>query len=116
MNKRVNILLGVTDALCYMHHDVSPPIVHGDISSKNILLDRDQEAHVSDFGTARLLKPESSHWTAFAGTFGYAAPVHVNFHLYMTCNNSHQLSTTGLCSVISSRAFDHRTCFHNASK
>uniref|UniRef100_A0A6N2LKF7 Protein kinase domain-containing protein n=1 Tax=Salix viminalis TaxID=40686 RepID=A0A6N2LKF7_SALVM len=31
-------------------------------------------AHVSDFGTARLLMPDSSNWTAFAGTFGYSAP------------------------------------------
>ncbi|XP_051151004.1 MDIS1-interacting receptor like kinase 2 [Andrographis paniculata] len=72
--ERVNIVSGVARALHYMHHDVSPPMVHRDISSKNILLDWDQEAHVSDFGTAKWLKPESSNWTSFAGTFGYAAP------------------------------------------
>ncbi|KAL3845404.1 hypothetical protein ACJIZ3_002807 [Penstemon smallii] len=72
--KRVCVVKGVANALSYMHHGVSPPIVHRDISSKNILLDSDQEAHVSDFGTARLLKPDSSNWTSFAGTFGYAAP------------------------------------------
>ncbi|KAI3460103.1 hypothetical protein Pfo_016766 [Paulownia fortunei] len=73
-NKRVRLVKGVADGLSYMHHDVSPPIVHRDISSKNILLDSDQEAHISDFGTARLLRPDSSNWTSFAGTFGYAAP------------------------------------------
>ncbi|WJX81481.1 non-specific serine/threonine protein kinase [Trifolium repens] len=57
-----------------MHHDCSPPIVHRDISSKNILLDLEYVAHVSDFGTAKLLNPNSSNWTSFAGTFGYAAP------------------------------------------
>ncbi|KAK1283670.1 putative LRR receptor-like serine/threonine-protein kinase [Acorus calamus] len=31
-------------------------------------------ACVSDFGTARLLKPDSSNWTTLAGTFGYVAP------------------------------------------
>nr|XP_048324184.1 MDIS1-interacting receptor like kinase 2-like [Ziziphus jujuba var. spinosa] len=31
-------------------------------------------AHVSAFGTARLLKPDPSNWTSFARTFGYAAP------------------------------------------
>ncbi|XP_076899026.1 MDIS1-interacting receptor like kinase 2-like [Bidens hawaiensis] len=36
--KRVNIIKGVAHALAYMHHDCSPPIVHRDISSKNILL------------------------------------------------------------------------------
>ena len=72
--RRVNIVKGVSHALAYMHHDCSPPIVHRDISSKNILLDSDYEAHVSDFGTAKLLKQDSSNWTNFAGTFGYVAP------------------------------------------
>ncbi|XVF36723.1 hypothetical protein REPUB_Repub19eG0082700 [Reevesia pubescens] len=35
---------------------------------------KDYEDRISDFGTARLLKPDSSNWTAFAGTFGYSAP------------------------------------------
>ncbi|CBI29790.3 unnamed protein product, partial [Vitis vinifera] len=57
-----------------MHHDCSPPVIHQDISSNNVLLDSEYEAHVSDFGTARLLKSDSSNWTSFAGTFGYTAP------------------------------------------
>ncbi|KAG4940522.1 hypothetical protein JHK87_044393 [Glycine soja] len=73
-NKRVDIVKGVANALCYMHHDCSPPIVHRDISSKNVLLDSDDVAHVADFGTAKFLNPDSSNWTSFAGTYGYAAP------------------------------------------
>ncbi|XP_050254998.1 MDIS1-interacting receptor like kinase 2-like [Quercus robur] len=73
-NKRVNIIKGVAHALFYMHHDCSPPIVHRDISSKNILLDSQYEAHVSDFGIAKLLYPDSSNWTSLAGTYGYVAP------------------------------------------
>ncbi|KAF7848744.1 hypothetical protein BT93_L1599 [Corymbia citriodora subsp. variegata] len=57
-----------------MHHDCSPPIVHRDISSNNILLDSEYEAHVSDFGTAKLLKSDTSNWTAVVGTYGYVAP------------------------------------------
>ncbi|KAK3229616.1 hypothetical protein Dsin_001497 [Dipteronia sinensis] len=71
---RLNIITSVTHALSYMHHDCSLPIVHHDISSKNILLDQDYHAHVSDFGTAKLLKLDSSNWTEFAGTYGYVAP------------------------------------------
>ncbi|KAF8023463.1 hypothetical protein BT93_F0844 [Corymbia citriodora subsp. variegata] len=73
-NKRVNIVKGVAYALSYMHHDCSPPIVHRDISSNNILLDSEYEAHVSDFGTAKLLKLDTSNWTAVVGTYGYVAP------------------------------------------
>ncbi|XP_073261492.1 MDIS1-interacting receptor like kinase 2-like [Populus alba] len=51
-----------------------PPISHRDISSKNVLLDNEFKAYLSDFGTARFLKPNSSNWTAVAGTCGYIAP------------------------------------------
>ncbi|MFS7943359.1 putative protein kinase RLK-Pelle-LRR-XI-1 family [Helianthus anomalus] len=75
--KRVMAIKGIAKALSYMHHDCSQPIIHRDLSSNNILFDSDWVAHISDFGMARLLKPESSNWTSFAGTFGYPA-----------CNNS----------------------------
>ncbi|XP_058222202.1 MDIS1-interacting receptor like kinase 2-like [Rhododendron vialii] len=72
--KRVNIIKGLANALSYMHHDCTPPIVHRDISSNNVLIDEEYEAHVSDFGTAKLLKLDSSNWSALAGTYGYVAP------------------------------------------
>ncbi|CAN6457724.1 unnamed protein product [Victoria cruziana] len=72
--KRVNIINGVSDALSYMHHDHSIPIIHRDISTKNILLRPDFDACVSDFGTARLLNPDSTNWTRLVGTHGYMAP------------------------------------------
>nr|XP_027095182.1 MDIS1-interacting receptor like kinase 2-like [Coffea arabica] len=72
--KRVNMVKDVAKALSYMHQDCLPSIVHRDISSKNILLDSEYQAHISDFGAARFLRPDSSNWTSFAGTYGYAAP------------------------------------------
>ncbi|KAF3680835.1 putative leucine-rich repeat receptor-like protein kinase-like [Capsicum annuum] len=72
--KRVNSIKGVAFALSFMHQDCSPPIVHRDISSGNGLLDSEYEARVSDFGIAKLLTPDSSNFTALAGTYGYVAP------------------------------------------
>ncbi|KAK9116809.1 hypothetical protein Sjap_015756 [Stephania japonica] len=72
--KRINIIKGISCALSYLHHDCSPPILHRDISSNNILLDSEYEAHVADFGTAKLLDPDSSNQTILAGTYGYIAP------------------------------------------
>ncbi|KAJ8759701.1 hypothetical protein K2173_009802 [Erythroxylum novogranatense] len=72
--KRTNVINDLANALSYMHHDCSPPVVHRDISSKNILFNREFQAHISDFGTARILNPDSSNRTSFAGTYGYAAP------------------------------------------
>lgn len=72
--KRVNIIKGISHALAYMHHDCWPPIVHRDISSNNILLDSQYEACVSDFGTAKLLKVDSSNQSTVVGTYGYIPP------------------------------------------
>ncbi|KAM0029525.1 putative protein kinase RLK-Pelle-LRR-XI-1 family [Helianthus debilis subsp. tardiflorus] len=72
--KRVNIIKDVAHALAYIHHDCSPPIVHRDISSNNILLNSEMEGFVADFGAARLLDPDSFNHTVTVGTLGYIAP------------------------------------------
>ena len=35
-SKRINIVKGIVNALCYMHHDCEPPIIHRDISSDKV--------------------------------------------------------------------------------
>ncbi|KAJ0967367.1 hypothetical protein J5N97_024284 [Dioscorea zingiberensis] len=72
--KRVNIVKDIAEALSYLHHDCAPPIVHQEITRNNILLDDEYKACISDFGIARLLTPDSSHWSMLAGTHGYMAP------------------------------------------
>ncbi|KAL4338420.1 hypothetical protein AHAS_Ahas12G0208400 [Arachis hypogaea] len=73
-SKRVNIIKGTAYALAHMHHHCPSPIVHRDVSSNNVLLNSELEACVSDFGTARLLDPDSSNQTLLVGTYGYIAP------------------------------------------
>ncbi|XP_060669937.1 MDIS1-interacting receptor like kinase 2-like [Ziziphus jujuba] len=73
--KRVNIIQGIVNALCYMHHGCTLPIIHRDVTTSNILLNSELEAVVADFGTARLLDPNSSTQSnILAGTYGYIAP------------------------------------------
>ena len=63
----------MANALSYMYHDCSLPIIHQDISSKNVLLNLKCVARIADFGAARLLKLDSSNWTSLTGTMGYMA-------------------------------------------
>ncbi|KAF8012961.1 hypothetical protein BT93_I0966 [Corymbia citriodora subsp. variegata] len=75
-SKRVDLVRETAHALSYLHHDCTRPIVHRDISSNNVLLNGKMQAFVSDFGTARLMDPDSStNFTAnITGTYGYIAP------------------------------------------
>ncbi|XVE68124.1 hypothetical protein DITRI_Ditri09bG0044300 [Diplodiscus trichospermus] len=72
--KRVNIIRSTAYALSYLHYECTSIVVHRDISSNNILLNSELEAFVSDFGTARILDPDSSNQTGLVGTIGYVAP------------------------------------------
>lgn len=72
---RMNIILGTAKGLAYLHEGLEPKVVHRDVKSSNILLDRQWHPKVSDFGLAKLLRSETNHVTTrVMGTFGYVAP------------------------------------------
>lgn len=72
---RVKICIGVADGLSYLHEEVRPPIVHRDIKASNVLLDKDLNPMISDFGLAKLFPGNMTHIsTRVAGTLGYLAP------------------------------------------
>jgi tRNA A-37 threonylcarbamoyl transferase component Bud32 len=90
--KRKVILRDVACALSHLHHDCYPPMVHRDVTSRNILLDSEFTASISDFGTAKFLKPESSNWSMLAGTCGYIAPGSVYLNTLLTYFNFHHFN------------------------
>ncbi|WCJ36717.1 Protein kinase superfamily protein [Euphorbia peplus] len=69
---RMNIIHGVAKGLAYLHEDIEPKIVHQNLRSQNILLDRQWNPKISDFGIVNLFSPERSHIAArLMGTSGY---------------------------------------------
>ncbi|MED6136049.1 hypothetical protein PIB30_052356 [Stylosanthes scabra] len=72
---RKKICLGIARALAYLHEESRIKIIHRDIKTSNVLLDKDFNAKVSDFGLAKLNEDDKTHVsTRIAGTIGYMAP------------------------------------------
>ncbi|KAL5698803.1 hypothetical protein ACHQM5_029791 [Ranunculus cassubicifolius] len=53
---KYKVVLGVSRALCFLHHDCSPAIPHGDLKASNILFDEDMEPHLAEFGLRNLVQ------------------------------------------------------------
>ncbi|KAL7243481.1 hypothetical protein ACSBR1_015804 [Camellia fascicularis] len=72
---RLNICIGIARGLAFLHEESRFKIVHRDIKATNVLLDKNLNPKISDFGLARLNEDEKSHIsTRVAGTIGYMAP------------------------------------------
>ncbi|XWS74305.1 hypothetical protein CRYUN_Cryun02cG0203400 [Craigia yunnanensis] len=76
---RVSIAIGAARGLEYLHEAAAPRILHRDVKSTNILLDKNWRAKITDLGMAKRLRADglpscSSSPARMQGTFGYFAP------------------------------------------
>jgi len=88
---RLRIALEAARGLEYLHEHVSPPVIHRDFKSSNILLDKKFHAKVSDFGLAKLGPDRAGGHvsTRVLGTQGYVAPEYKSYLVLVILCNLH---------------------------
>ncbi|XP_014523064.1 probable leucine-rich repeat receptor-like serine/threonine-protein kinase At3g14840 isoform X2 [Vigna radiata var. radiata] len=81
---RYKICVGIARGLAFLHEESRLKVVHRDIKATNVLLDKDLNPKISDFGLAKLDDEDNTHIsTRIAGTYGYMAPEYA-MHGYLT--------------------------------
>ncbi|GLE03470.1 hypothetical protein PINS_up012372 [Pythium insidiosum] len=70
--QKISIAVDVADAIAYLHTQ-QPVVVHRDVKSKNVLLNRRGDAKLSDFGVSRKTS-NSETMTSGVGTLLWTAP------------------------------------------
>ncbi|CAH1105593.1 unnamed protein product [Psylliodes chrysocephalus] len=70
--ERLNVAIGTSKAISYLHTAFSSPLIHRDINSANILLDSNNQPKLGDFGLIKLIPNQNINTaTTVFGTSAY---------------------------------------------
>lgn len=73
--QRFQIIKDIASGLLYLHEEWDKVVIHRDVKANNVLLDKDMNGRLGDFGLARMYDhgtdPQTTH---VVGTIGYLAP------------------------------------------
>ncbi|KAL8475495.1 hypothetical protein ACS0TY_028230 [Phlomoides rotata] len=87
----MQLALDLARGLSYLH---SQKIVHRDVKTENMLLNKSRTVKIADFGVARVEASNPNDMTGETGTLGYMAPEVLNGHPY---NRKCDVYSFGIC-------------------
>ncbi len=82
-------------------HTRKPPLIHRDIKPSNIILRRDGQVALIDFGAVRETRPDGDASSTVAGTFGYMPPEQLQGHV-LAASDLYALAAT-ICHLMCRR-------------
>nr|WIL59845.1 nodulation protein [Melilotus officinalis] len=87
----IQLALDIARGMNYLH---SQKIVHRDVKTENMLLDKSRTVKIADFGVARIEASNPNDMTGETGTLGYMAPEVLNGNPY---NRKCDVYSFGIC-------------------
>nr|GMD81032.1 probable serine/threonine-protein kinase PBL23 [Ipomoea batatas] len=106
---RMKIAEGAARGLEYLHETANPLVIYRDFKASNVLLDKNFDAKLSDFGLAKLgLTGDQTHVsTRVMGTYGYCAPEYASTGQLSTKSDVYSFGFVFLEMITGRRVIDN---------
>src|SRR5919202_914414 len=99
------IAVSVLEILVYLQKRI-PPVIHRDIKPENIVVDKELNAYLVDFGFARIRSGELALSSVAAGTPGFMPPEEQFGRTLTEASDLYSLGATLICLLTGTRSVD----------